>query len=172
MTQNDKNMIAGLPFEAAEKEIGATITGLEVIQSMADSNAARNLANEALDEAIFAERHLKRAKSIITEVELPAEPSLMGLFLELREALHKVQEVVSDEFFCTEEPEALADLDQAKELLQDALKIVERAEARASNTYKGSLQPRIVLTTMAEYFTADATATTLRYCHIPEEYRK
>lgn len=172
MTENDKSMIAGLPFEAAAKEIGATITGLEVIQSMAESNAARNLANEALDEAIIAERHLNKAKSIIIDGELPAEPSLTHLFMNLREALHEVETCIANEFASEGNALKLSDLYQAKSLLSDCAEIVERAEARASYIYKGTLQPRVVLKTLAELFVVDNTATTLRYCHIPKKSRK
>ena len=70
MTENDKNMIAGLPFEAVAKEIGAIITGLQVIQSMAESNAARNLADEALIEALLAEVHLTKAQQIVSEEDV------------------------------------------------------------------------------------------------------
>ena len=172
MTENDKNMIAGLPFQAAAKEIGAVITGLEVIQSMAESNAARNLANEALDEAIIAERQLSRAKSIITDGEEPTEPSLTHLFMKLREDLYEVQQRIADEYSCGEDADKQADLAQAKSLLSDCAEIIERAEARATYLYKGTLQPRIFIGTWAEYFTFDPTTSKVHYCHIPEEYRK
>ena len=172
MTQNDKNMIAGLPFEAVEKEIGATITGLEVIQATAESNAARNLANKALDEAMFGESYLSKAKSIMIDGELPAEPSLTNLFMKLREALHEVETSIMDEYANEDNAQKLSDLDQAKSLISDCAEIIERAEVRASYLYKGTLLPRVVLRTMAEFFVVDNTATNLRYCHIPKKSRK
>ncbi len=172
MTENEKNMIAGLPFEAAARELGTVYTGLQTIQATAETNAARNLAKEALDEAIIAERHLNKAKSIIIDGEKPAEPSLTHLFMKLREALHNVETCIADEYASEDNALKLSDLEQAKSLLVDCEEIVERAEARAGNIYKGTLQPRVVLKTLAEFFAVDNTATTLRYCHIPKKSRK
>ncbi len=172
MTENDKNMIAGLPFEAAAKEIGATITGLQVIQSMAEDDATRSLADKAQDEAILAEKHLTKAKAIITGVEPPSEPNLTHLFMDLRKALREVEKCILDEYAGEDNTLKISDLDQAKSLLSDCAEIVERAEARANYIYQGTLQPRVVLKTLAELFVVDNTATTLRYCHIPKKSRK
>ena len=170
MTENDKNMIAGLPFEAAAKEIGAIVTGLQSINQVTEDSITQMRADEALIEIVLAEVHFTKAQQIINGEADDGQP-IDGLFLKLREALNDVRERIRDEMASEDNANKLTDLAQAKSLLSDAAEITERAEARATNLYKGTLQPRIFLGTWAEYFTFDPTTPKVRYCHIPLEYR-
>ena len=165
MTQKDLNKISMLPFEATSKRIEAVINGLQFINETADGNEARNLADEALEEVYESEQHLKAAKAIINN-NRPDEPSFEYLFLKVHAAMQEVQERIANEMASTEDIGKLADLAQAKALLSDATEIIERADHRAQYFFKGSLQPRIVLKAMAEYFTIDDTTATQRYCRL------
>lgn len=165
MTKKDLNKISMLPFDATEKKIEAVINGLQFVNETADSNEARNLADEALEEVYESEQHLKAAKAIITN-NRPDEPSLDYLFLQVHAAMQLVQERIANAMANTEDTGKLADLAQAKALLNDATEIIERADHRAQYFYKGTLQPRIVLKALAEYFTIDDTTATQRYCRL------
>lgn len=85
MTENDKNMIAGLPFEAAAKEIGAIVTGLQSINQVTEDSITQMRADEALIEIVLAEVHLTKAQQIINGEADDGQP-IDGLFLKLREA--------------------------------------------------------------------------------------
>ena len=164
MTQE---MIKAVPFQEAENAIGVIISGLQSVQAMADSNAARQRADEALDEAYLAEEHLKKAKNIMSGN--PAdEPSIDLLFLKVQEQLHEVREYVANDYSSEEESEKLSDLARAKSLLADAVEIIERADVLAQHRLKGSPQPRIILSTLGEYFTFDDASTTRRYCGVTD----
>ena len=164
MTQE---MLKALPFLEAENANGVIISGLLSVQAMADSNAARQRADEALDEAYLAEEHLKKAKNIMSGN--PAdEPSIDLLFLKVQEQLHEVREYVANDYSSEEESEKLSDLARAKSLLADAVEIIERADVLAQHRLKGSPQPRIILSTLGEYFTFDDASTTRRYCGVTD----
>jgi len=164
MTEKDQNKISMLPFEGAIKKIETLVKGLQFVNETADSNEARNLADEALEEVYESGQHLKAAKAIINN-NRPDEPRLDYLFLQVHAAMQLVQERIANEQANTEDTGKLADLAQAKALLNDATEIIERADHRAQY-FKGSLQPRIVLKAMAEYFTIDDTTATQRYCRL------
>lgn len=165
MTEKDKNKVSMLPFEGAIKKIETLGKGLQFINETADSNAARDLADEALDEVYECDQRLKVAKAIMSG-NRPDEPSLDYLFLKVHAAMLEVQERIANEQANTEDTGKLADLAQAKALLNDATEIIERADHRAQYFFKGTLQPRIVLKAMAEYFTIDDTTATQRYCRL------
>lgn len=165
MTQKDLNKISMLPFDATSKKIEVVIKGLQFVNETADSNEARNLADEALEEVYECGQRLKVAKAIITN-NRPDEPSIDYLFLKVHAAMLEVQERIANEMSSTEDTGKLADLAQAKALLNDATEIIERADHRAQYFYKGTLQPRIVLKALAEYFTIDDTTATQRYCRL------
>ena len=167
MTQKDLNKISMLPFEATSKRIEAVINGLQFINETADGNEARNLADEALDEVYEAEEHLKKAKNIMSGN--PAdEPSLDLLFLKVQESLHEVQVNISNNYSSEEDSEKLSDLARAKSLLTDAVEIIERADILSQHRMKGTKQPRIILSTLGEYFTFDDAAPTKRYCGVTD----
>ena len=165
MTEKDKNKVSMLPFEGAIKKIETLVKCLQFINETADSNAARDLADEALEEVCECDQRLKVAKAIMSG-NRPDEPSLDYLFLKVHAAMQEVQERIANEMASTEDIGKLADLAQAKALLNDATEIIERADHRAQYFFKGSLQPRIVLKAMAEYFTIDDTTATQRYCRL------
>ena len=163
MTKKDLNKISMLPFEATSKRIEAVINGLQFVNETADSTEARNLADEALEEVYECDQRFKVAKAIKSG-NRPDEPSLDYLFLKVHAAMLEVQERIANEMASTEDIAKLADLAQAKALLSDATEIIERADHRAQYFFKGTLQPRIVLKAMAEYFTIDYPTATQRYC--------
>ena len=164
MTQE---MIKAVPFQEAENAIGVIISGLQSVQAMADSNAARQRADEALDEAYLAEEHLKKTKNLMNGS--PAdEPSLDLLFLKVQESLHEVQVNISNNYSSEEDSEKLSDLARAKSLLTDAVEIIERADILSQHRMKGTKQPRIILSTLGEYFTFDDAAPTKRYCGVTD----
>lgn len=167
MTQKDLNKISMLPFDATSKKIEALIKGLQFVNETADANAARQMADEALDEAYEAEEHLKKVKNIMNGS--PAdEPSIDLLFLKVQEILHEVREYVANDYSSEEESEKLSDLARAKSLLADAVEIIERADVLAQHRLKGSPQPRIILSSLGEYFSFDDASTTKRYCGITD----
>ena len=164
MTQE---MLKALPFLEAENANGVIISGLLSVQAMADSNAARQRADEALDEAYLAEEHLKKAKNIMSGN--PAdEPSIDLLFLKVQEQLHEVREYVANDYASEEDSQKLSDLARAKSLLTDAVEIIERADLLAQHRFNGSPQPRVILSTLGEYFTFDDASTTRRYCGVTD----
>ena len=167
MTEKDQNKISMLPISATEKKIEALIKGLQFINETADANAARQMADEALDEAYEAEEHLKKVKNIMNGS--PAdEPSIDLLFLKVQEILHEVREYVANDYSSEEESEKLSDLARAKSLLADAVEIIERADVLAQHRLKGSPQPRIILSSLGEYFTFDDATPRKRYCGVTD----
>lgn len=172
MTQNDLNMIGGTEksFSTAKHAIGVIQTAFLTIYKMAECNETRGLANEALHEAELAESHLLNAEKIINGKE--EEPTMLDLFLEAQEALHKLSVYVCDEYTSTDDESMFGELDTANHLINDAEEIINRAKFRAEGHLKGRKTARVILQTMGEYFTADHTTPELRYTGIPEEYRK
>lgn len=167
MTEKDKNKVSMLPFEGAIKKIETLVKGLQFINETADSNAARDLADEALDEVYEAAEHLKKSKNIMSGN--PAdEPSLDLLFLKVQESLHEVQVNIANNFATEEDSQKLSDLARAKILLADAVEIIERADILAQHRMKGTKQPRVILISMGEYFSFDDASTTKRYCGITD----
>lgn len=167
MTEKDQNKISVLPFEGATKKIETLVKGLQFINETADSNAARNIADEALEEVYEAVERLRNAKNIMCGN--PAdEPNLDLLFLKVQESLHAVQENVANDYASEEDSEKLSDLARAKSLLADAVEIIERADVLAQHRLKGSPQPRIIMSTLGEYFTFDDATPRKRYCGITD----
>ena len=167
MTEKDQNKISVLPFDATSKKIEALIKGLQFVNETADSNAARDIADEALEEVYEAVERLRNAKNIMSGN--PAdEPSLDLLFMKVQESLHAVQENVANDYASEEDSEKLSDLARAKLLLADAVEIIERADILAQHRMKGTKQPRVILVSLGEYFSFDDASTTKRYCGITD----
>ena len=121
---------------------------------MADANAVRQMADEALDKVFEATDHLKKAEDILSGN--PAdEPNIDLLFLRVQESLHEVQVNIANSYANEEDSQKLSDLARAKSLLTDAVEIIERADILAQHRLKGSPQPRIILSSLGEYFTFD-----------------
>ena len=172
MTNNDLEMISGSEksFAKAKDAIGEIKSAFETIHQLAESNLARNLAWDAENEMMSAEIHLLNAENIINGKE--DEPTMLDMFLKAKEAVHDLENFISDEYASTEDVSMFAELEQAKNLISDADDILERAELRAEGHLKDCKTARIVLHTMGEYFTVDPTSTELRFTGIPKEYRK
>lgn len=167
MTEKDQNKISVLPFEGATKKIETLVKGLQFINETADSNAARNIADEALEEVYEAVERLRNAKNIMCGN--PAdEPSLDQLFMKVQESLHEVQVNIANNFATEEDSQKLSDLARAKILLADAVEIIERADLLAQHRMKGTKQPRVILVSLGEYFTFDDVSTTRRYCGVTD----
>lgn len=160
-------MIAGLPFEAAAKEIGVIITGLQSIQLMEEND----VAHEALVEALLSELHLTQAQHILNG-EVRDEPTMLDMFMKAQETLHDLGEYVGNEYASTEDKIMLAELDTANHLINDAVEIINRAKFRAEGHLRDRKTARVILQTMGEFFTVDHTTHELRFTGIPEEYRK
>ena len=167
MTEKDKNKVSMLPFEGAIKKIETLVKGLQFISETADSNAARDLADEALDEVCECDQRLKVAKAIMSG-NRPDEPSLDYLFLKVHAAMLEVQENIANNFATEEDSQKLSDLARAKSLLADAVEIIERADVLAQHRLKGSPQPRIILSSLGEYFTFDDATPRKRYCGVTD----
>ena len=167
MTKKDLNKISMLPFEATSKKIEAVINGLQFINETADSNAARDLADEALEEVCECDQRLKVAKAIMSG-NRPDEPNIDLLFLRVQESLHEVQVNIANNYASEEDSQKLSDLTRAKSLLTDAVEIIERADLLAQHRFNGSPQPRVILSTLGEYFTFDDASTTCRYCGVTD----
>ena len=84
------------------------------------------------------------------------------------EILHEVREYVANDYSSEEESEKLSDLARAKSLLADAVEIIERADVLAQHRLKGSPQPRIILSSLGEYFTFDDATPRKRYCGVTD----
>ena len=167
MTKNDLNMISGTEksFSSAKEAIGVIQTAFLTIYKMAEGNDTRRLADEALHEAELAENHLLNAEKIING---KAEgPTMLDLFLKAMEAMHDLEEYVSDEYSSTDDESMFEELDTARELISDASAILKRAKLRAEGLLKGKEVRRVVLQTIDEYFTVDDTTPEQRYTGIP-----
>lgn len=167
MTKNDLIMISGTEksFATANEAIGVIQTAFLTIYKMAEGNDARSLANEALHEAQLAENHLLNAEKIINGKA--EEPTMLELFLKAMEAMHDLEEYVSDEYSSTDDESMFEELDTARELISDASAILKRAKLRAEGLLKGKEVRRVVLQTIDEYFTVDNTTPEQRYTGIP-----
>lgn len=173
MTQKDLNMIKGTEkeFQAARDAIGIILKALPTICGMAEGKDTQNLAMEAMDQVIVSEAHLLKAEEILNG-QTADEPTMMDMFMRTQESLHELGEYVGNEYASTDDESMFPELDTAIHLIADAVEIINRAKFRAEGHLKDRKTARVILQTMGEYFTVDHTAPELRYCGIPEGYRK
>ena len=173
MTEKDLSLIKGTEeeFATASNAIGVILKALPAIYGMAEGKDVQDNAMQAMDQVIIAEAHLLKAEEILNGTTTD-EPSMMDIFMRTQESLHELSEYVGNEYANTDDESMFPELDTAIHLISDAVEIINRAKFRAEGHLKDHKTARVILQTMGEYFTVDHTAPELRYCGIPEGYRK
>lgn len=165
-------MIAELQskFESVKESIESLYSEIQVINESADSLPMRINAEDSMRKLECVISDFNDALNIL--VGSKDEPSMSDIFLKADQSLQELTEYVSDEYSLTDDTRMMVELDDARNLIDDAAGILQRARLKAEGQLKGSKTSRVVLQAMGEYFTIDPTTPELRYTGIPEDYRK